>query len=133
MLQDYKDITSRLGKPIFFDECGCPRYALFHPSLCANIYAEEAILLLIACQQCGSKYKVAMSWHKWIDGKASFSFSKRVKDGHFPHYGDPPCFECTVGATMNCHGLAILEFWKKGKDTGYEWERDSSLEIDIPR
>lgn len=129
MLEQYEDIISRLGKPKWWDEVGCPRYAPFHPNLCNNIYAEEAILLLIACQQCHREYKVAMSWWCWPDQGPKFS--ERVKNNHLPHYGDPPCFECSAGATMNCDDLKILEFWKRNKETDHEWQRDKTLEIEM--
>jgi len=127
MLEDYQDIIKRLGQPAWWDEVGCPRYEKFHPDMCNDIYAEEALLMLIACQQCHRKYKVAMSWKVWIDRTMRLSWY--LKQDILPHYGDPPCFECSAGATMNCEDLEILEFWERNKLTGHEWKRNKKLEV----
>ena len=127
MLESYQDIIGRLGKPLWWDEAGCPRYDPFRPDLCNDIYAEEALLMLIACQECGRQYKVAMTWKVWINQTLRLSWF--LKDRHLPHYGDQPCFECGAGATMNCYDLEVLEFWERNKTTNHVWKRKKSLEI----
>ena len=131
MLEQYDDIICRLGKPKWWDEVGCPRYDKFQPNMCNDIYAEEALLMLIACQQCHRQYKVAMSWKIWIDNPLRLSW--KIKQGVLPHYGDPPCFECSAGATMNCEDLQVLEFWERNKSTDYEWRKNKDLEIEEKR
>src|SRR5690606_38100927 len=62
MLHDYKDIRRRIAQePRWWDEHGVPRYDHFCPSIVADIYAEEAALVLITCQNCGHEFKVAFS------------------------------------------------------------------------
>ena len=59
---DYIDITERIAEPPkWWDEHGVPRYAEFSPYLVANIYAEEVVLVEIACQACRSLFPVAFS------------------------------------------------------------------------
>ena len=124
-MQSYPDIVSKLGQPLWYDEAGCPRYAPFKPRLCNNIYAHEAALVEIACQECGQRFQVAISrdsldtWRIW----ASIATDQSL------HYGDPPCFDCVAGATMNCIDLRVLEYWYRDAETGYDWVRDEKFEI----
>lgn len=90
MLEDYQDIIKRLGKPLWWDEVGCPRYEEFQPDMCNDIYAEEVLLMLIACQQCERQYKVAMSWKVWID--RSMRLSWYIKQGTLPPLWRPTLF-----------------------------------------
>jgi hypothetical protein len=63
MLHDYDDIRSRIAqRPIWWDEHGVPRYRSFRPNDLADIYAEEAALVLITCQGCGHEFRVAFSF-----------------------------------------------------------------------
>lgn len=119
----YKDITDKLGEPIWWDEYAVPRYCEFHPNKVGNIYAEEVILLEIGCQECGFRYKVAMSY--CYEGK---SLTERVQNKQV-HYGDPPNYcACSAGATMSCIDIRVLEFWKQ---EDLEWIRKPELEIEI--
>lgn len=127
MLESYEDIRSRIPEePQWWDEHGVPRYAPFHPRHCANIYADEAVLLLIACQNCRALFRVAMSFHS-VPRRAEVGLvlAEHIKNGTI-HYGDPPntgC--CDPGASMNCEDLAVLEYWRRSK---FEWEREPGLE-----
>ena len=138
MLPYYSDIRSRIKEePLWVDDNGVPRYDKFNPDLVSSIYAEEAILLSIECQDCGQKFLVGMCWSQMnrIFNPHSASFTERIKeylkerdkkDLWFPvHYGDPPSHGC-VGDTMNCIDIAIMEFWLKEK---FEWKRYSNFEI----
>jgi hypothetical protein len=142
--QEYHDITSRLGAPLWYDECGVPRYDPFEPRLCNNIYADEAVLLWVACQQCERRFPVAMSmaWMERVQtamkrgddvglimADPNYSLAGLIGLGAI-HYGDPPCHGC-VGDTMNCDDLRVLEYWHRGKGTDYEWARDSSEEVKL--
>ena len=126
MNQEYHDITSRLGPALWHDECGVPRYDPFAPGMCNNIYANEAALLEIACQDCGQRFRVAMSTLRWgwRTGIARAIAERMI------HYGDPPRHGC-VGDTMNCDDIRVLEYWHSGGDTGHGWVRDASLEVEI--
>lgn len=136
MHHHYLDITSKLGSPLWWDEEAVPRYCDFSPKESHNIYASEVILLEISCQNCGQRFKVAMSWdeHKGFygpDGAIHWTprLSKRIAEGEGVHYGDPPnngC--CMAGPTMNSIPLKVLEFWQRNR---HEWERVPGLEVDV--
>ena len=136
MLPSYDDIRSRISEePTWFDDNGVPRYGKFHPNSVPNIYAEEALLMEISCQDCGEVFFVALQTAGMMDklwNPKARSLSERIEeflkeDNGFPfHYGDPPIHGC-VGDTMNCNDHRIVEFWSKGKD--FEWKRVSKYEV----
>lgn len=136
MKSNYADILSLTDKkPLWYDESGCPRYEKFTPNLCPNIYADEVILLEIACQDCGKRFKVQMS--AWVI-YGGYSFRERLfewkKDGKKTftpiHYGDPPIHGC-VGDTMNCEDLKVLEFWEKDRVKFVGFKRRKDLEVNL--
>ena len=127
MLHNYPDIIERLGKPLWWDEVGCPRYDEFKPNLTNNIYAREVILLEIACANCDRKMLVAMSWCPLLPLDGCPSLRSRVTDKTV-HYGDPPCFDCSCGATENCTDFRVVQFWQRAN---FEWSRVPELEVDI--
>lgn len=62
MHHHYGDILSRIPEPpTWFDEHAVPRFCAFAPREVANIYADEAVLMLITCQACGHPFRVAMT------------------------------------------------------------------------
>ena len=61
MKQEYYDITSKLGPPIWWDEAGCPRYEPFNPGMANDFYAREVALLRVSCQWCQADYLVCVS------------------------------------------------------------------------
>lgn len=121
MKQSYCDITNKLGKPLWWDEVGAPRYDEFSPDLLNDIYAKEAALMLIKCQVCRTEFKVCLSsWE--IDKK---SISDRILNNSL-YYGDPPDFGCCCsGPTMTSDPVRVLEFWKR---ENFEWVRMPELE-----
>lgn len=127
MHHHYKDIRDRIAEPPkWFDEEAVPRYCDFSPNQKASIYADEVALVLIACQVCERRFKVALS-------RSSFhscpTIEAYIRDGSL-HYGDPPNVECCpAGATMNCDDLKVLEYWRLNRQGGYEWERVPELEV----
>ena len=133
MNQEYHDITSRLGEPLWHDEYGVPRYDSFAPDMCNDIYADEAVLLEIACQRCRQRFRAAMTWghvRAASCGLFDYSLAQAIAEGTI-HYGDPPHHDDPAGNTMNCDDLRVLEYWHRGKDTGYEWARDARLEASV--
>ena len=126
MNQEYADLISRLGPPLWWDEYSVPRYVSFAPSMCNNIYADEACLLKIACQNCGQTFLVAMSWSR-MDGmlRDRPRLSETIRAGWI-HWGDPPYHEDPAGNTENCEDLRVMEFWQKER---FDWERMPELEI----
>jgi hypothetical protein len=122
---EYRDIRERIPEPPkWFDECAVPRYCVFTPRQAANIYAREAVLFLIECQACGHQFRVCLT-------SRSGTVAEEIRQGTL-HYGDPPNIECCPwGPSMNCIDLRVLEYWRRNERL--DWERDPSLEIELPR
>lgn len=144
MNQSYADIRSRIAtEPLWWDEHAVPRYEPFVPGLCADIYADEAVLYLIECAACGRRFKVVQSYSKcsalsnsgYMDnfretGKMQdHPLADEIRHGTL-HYGDPPnaCEERCAGSTMNCNDIAALQYWHK---VDMEWERDTRFEMSL--
>jgi len=146
MKHHYRDIRERIAEePLWWDEEGVPRYCEFAPNETNNIYADQAILLLIACQGCRKEFKVCMSQARY---RAYINASERlgrndltdedIKDYTLKefvrskriHYGDPPNTGCCGGTTMNCIDLKVLEFWER---PNFDWVRVPELEIEIEK
>jgi len=142
MKSNYEDIymaasEGKLLEPVWFDENGCPRFAVFTPELCPDIYAQEVILLEIACQDCHKKFLVQMSNWAWKRVECSFArrMSQYVKDKKLGvwsplHYGDPPNHGC-IGDTMNCYDLRVVEFWDKSWERDNTWLRHPEFEVQL--
>jgi hypothetical protein len=138
MKASYNDIKSRIKEvPRWYDEYGVPRYEKFLPRLVSDIYAQEVVLLKIACQECHQEFLVAISWDAYrlipfLVGLRNESFSTLIrrwvkgdKKGCVPlHYGDPPRHGNCAGNTMNCYDLEIVEFWRRR----WEWRRNKRYE-----
>jgi len=122
---DYADIRDKLGEPVWWDECGVPRYCEFAPDKAANIYWRECALLAIACQNCGQEFAVCMTWASLDMAKGTPSLGERLKSGELD-YGDPPNVRCCpAGPTMMSETLGVVEFWQQGDG---EPERVGELE-----
>lgn len=161
MRAGYSDIVALADKldlrPLWWDEHGVPRYTAHHPDLSPDIYADEAVLLRIACQRCGEQQLVQMTWGimsttraqihaEWAAlsrgkprpdvGAGAFNLAKFIRTGAI-HYGDPPHHAdgggefCHAGCTMNCEDLAVVEYWKRDHVTR-AWRRDATLEGELP-
>lgn len=102
MNHHYRDIRERLGAPQWWDEAGVPRYCDFSPNETNDIYARQAILMEIACQNCGQRFRVAMTVGP---------LGELVTDVDALHYGDPPNAGCCLaGPTMNSVPVQVLEW-----------------------
>ena len=125
----YTDITTRIAEaPKWWDENGVPRYSVFHPDDTPNIYAREAVLYEIECQECGQIFEVGEDWSWWPGREVRLSeFAQK----RLLHYGDPPrhggLTGCHAGDTMSSTPRRILQFWSMGEGLG-EWRRVSELE-----
>lgn len=116
----YPDIVHRLGAPAWWDEHGVPRYCEFAPHATSNIYARQAVLMEIACQNCGTRFRACLTIGP---------LDELVTDVDTLHYGDPPNTNCCpAGPTMNSVPLRVLEFWQR--DAG-DWARRADLEQPI--
>jgi hypothetical protein len=120
----YKDIRERISEPPkWFDENAVPRYCDFHPHEAADIYANEAALCVIACQNCGVRFKVCFAWNNFDMVRNIPRLSERMDS---LHYGDPPNADCCcAGATMNSEMVGCIEFWSRAS---FDWERVPALE-----
>lgn len=125
MHHHYGDITDKIDEePTWWDEYAVPRYCDFSPHVTANIYASEAILLQVACQSCGKRFDVAMTFNPEWDNVTATEDTEQLD------YGDPPnAVCCPAGPTMNSIPIRIKEFWKR---EDFEWERVPDLEIEFP-
>lgn len=135
----YGDILSRIAEtPRWWDENGVPRFDDFHPTAIPDIYANEAVLYRVRCQQCGRAFDVAdsWSWGRAVVGQVgpitterlqASRLSSRVPAGRLS-YGDPPRHggeECSAGDSMTSEAVLVLQFWRR---EGLDWERVPSLE-----
>ena len=131
MHHHYADIRERLGPPIWWDENAVPRYCDFAPNASANIYAQQILLLLIECQNCGAEFKVCMS-SDLMDLPHGLAYAVESDE---IHYGDPPNAGCCgAGSTMNSVPRRVLEFWDKyDADGDFLWDarRRPELECEI--
>ena len=129
---EYRDIRDRLGAPQWYDECAVPRYCAFHPGQCANIYANEAVLLLLTCQCCGQEYHVAVTDEAMTEkeGGGEPPLHEQIADRSLD-FGDPPNACCDAGATMTGEPRRVLEYWARAYE-GNEpvWRRYPEFEID---
>lgn len=136
MNREYKDIIDRLGPPFWWDDQICPRYAEFHPNLC-GVYDDQVALLLIECQFCREKFRMAKSWSKYdyclMPGNRWELEPSPHRDKDWYYVGDPPRHECT-GDTMSSDTIKILRFWRRVRDNEEalrEWKRFEFEEIEI--
>lgn len=125
----YEDIRSRIAeKPRWFDEHAVPRYCEFTPKALADIYATEAVLAEIACNGCGHKFNVAISFNYLDAVRRNTESLEALIKSRCLHYGDPPNVGCCAsGPTMNSDMVRVIEYWRMGDD--FEWVRDHSLEV----
>lgn len=138
MFRHYEDILSRIAEPPrWFDELGVPRYCEFAPGQIADIYARECALLAIECQSCRHPFLVAVNQAtanqrdlSRMRGQTSGRDLASIIRSHDIHYGDPPNVGCCEeGLTQNTIPRRVVEYWRR---VGRGWERDRSLEIEIP-
>jgi len=128
MNQYFEDIISVMGKPKWFEDHGFPRYCEFSPSEVCNIYAKEVVYFLIACQSCGTLFKVAISSSGYDSKYNPHSFKEHILNKAIG-YGDPPNMKCCgAGPTMSSDNVKVLEFWERPH---FDWIRNSKYEIDL--
>lgn len=138
MREAYYDIRDRIPEPPKWFDChGTPRYDDFHPELSPSVYADEVVLFEIECQQCRKPFQVELhaSRHDRVFHPEAKSLEERVREQRL-HYGDPPRHGsrkedddgCAAGDTMNCIDRKVLQFWRRGSNTGYAWVRVPELE-----
>jgi hypothetical protein len=121
MRRKYTDITSRITEnPLWWDFYGVPRYEPFTYQMSSDVYADEVLLLKIACQACATEFNVEVSRCKY---EKLPKLADNIKD---VFYGDPPNTSCCqVGPTMSSISLYIIEFWERDN---LKWRRRTDLE-----
>jgi hypothetical protein len=126
MRNHYKDILDRIDEPpAWFDDYGVPRFGDFSPRHLSNIYACEAALAEVSCQNCERMFKVALTDRFTSKG---LGLSDEIRLGRV-HYGDPPNVDCChVGASMNSEMHRILEYWSRDYEVHRDWQRDPTFE-----
>ena len=65
MFVSYKDITDKLGEPVWWVD-GYPRYCPFDPHE-VKVYIDIAVLLHIECQACSKPFNVATYWGSYAN------------------------------------------------------------------
>lgn len=126
MHQYYEDILSRIIEPpTWFDDHGVPRFGGFSPRHLSDIYAFEAALAEVSCQQCGRMFRVALTE---AFASSRFSLSDEIRLAR-AHYGDPPNVRCCwPGPTMGSVMHRILEYWFLDHEVSMGWQRDPTFE-----
>jgi len=83
--------------------------------MCPDIYADEVVLLRIACQGCGRLFDVEVHSDPYL--------RKRLSDSPTEiYYSDPPNVGCCpAGPTMSSISLHVIQFWKK--EEANRWSR----------
>ena len=157
MRNSYEDIRALTERePVWWDEHGVPRYERFRPDLCPDIYANEAVLYRVTCQNCGKAWDVAETrgpLDMVLDiAKSPHIWSLRqLIEAKQLDYGDPPNTGCCgAGPSMNSEPRCVIEYWSRhhteytaplGDDSGImevtdigaymTWRRDPVMEVDI--
>jgi len=128
MHQYFGDIIEKLGEPLWFDDCGYPRYCKFDPDEVSNIYAKEVALLEIACQNCGHRFKVAIHHEGYNRKYERFSWMENENYKNLG-YGDPPNIRCCgSGPSMTSDEIKVLEFWSQNM---LDWIRHPEFEVNL--
>jgi hypothetical protein len=119
----YGDIIERIEtQPLWWDPYGVPRYCEFHPDACPNLYADEVVLLKVACQSCKKQFSVAYEWDSRMTELAQPSVDIQAIS-----YGEPPHNKCCLtGPSMTSIPLHTIQFWARNKR--HAWVRRPELE-----
>lgn len=102
----YPDLD-QFGDPLWYDENGVPRFAVFSPELSADPYARQAALLQGCCPRCRALTKICVSSQELAP---DIQVDVHVRGGAV--YGLLPHFE-------HCSHIAIpeivgtLEVWRR--------------------
>lgn len=130
MHNNYRDILDRIAEaPSWFDDAAVPRYEPFAPTDLANIYADEAALAEVSCQNCGRLFRVALTG---AFADRGFSLSDSIRLGRVS-YGDPPNVGCCdAGPAMTSDMRSVLEYWARNREVDFGWRRDPMQEGPVP-
>ena len=126
MHRHYEDILSRIADPpTWFDDGGVPRFGEFSPLHLGNIYASEAALAEVSCQNCGRVFHVALTE---AFASSRFSLGDEIRLARV-HYGDPPnVWCCSSGPSMKSVMHKIIEYWIRDYERSSDWQREAAFE-----
>ena len=130
MHPDYKDITSKLGEPLWYydQKVSMPRYLPFRPELC-GVYYNIVALVVIRCQSCHHEFFVSVSYCSEYEHTNITFPTLEGGGGSFDVWGDPPRHDtCLSGDTMMSEFVRIAEFWTR--DHVNDWKRRPEYELD---
>lgn len=114
----YRDIKERLGKPVWYDRHGVPRYSEINPSDAAEIYCDCVVQLRVRCQDCGKVFNCVTA-----ASKCNLNFSNPVtwfeefqSDPlkHSAGWGDAPWHDADgdeCGFESQCAGTTMRTDW----------------------
>lgn len=124
--QDILDLGNKTqSQPKWWDSNGVPRFCDFHPKNSPNIYADEVVLLKIACQSCAHQFDVELNTSLY-ENLTITNFKKFIDRPQDIYYGDPPNIRCCLaGPTMSSISLYVIEFWTQ---ENFKWVRHQELE-----
>ena len=123
----YGDILDRIpSEPLWWDENAVPRYCEFSPNRLANIYASEAVLLLVACQ-IGPMHHFHVAMSRCPPAEPDLATEIRERR---IYYGDPPVVAYCISPEASSVAIKVLQYWKRGLLPD-DWKRDPVLEIDV--
>jgi hypothetical protein len=93
MKPHYDDIVKAAKTPpLWWDENGTPRFAEFEPTMCANVYAKQAMLMQVVCPRCRATCDVVVSCEQ-TDLDIQSDLAARDVGGLYgllPHFGHCP-------------------------------------------
>lgn len=133
---DILQVAAESGRlPLWYNEQGVPRFAPFHPRLCASLMHQEAVLAEIRCQPCGTPFLVALTWSSQDYSREHFDLPPlpRLTAGRLAarnafSYGDPPNVGCCPsGHVMSSEFHRIVEAWVITEN--YQWRQLSAEEV----
>ncbi len=129
MNHSFNCIRSRIPTPpLWWDENAVPRYEPFAPGDTADIYADECVLFVVACQACEREFHVCLSTSQMSRHRGEGSLASLVERQEL-EYGDPPNVDCCpAGPTMTSVPVRVVEFWRRER---FDWVRVPELEIAV--
>lgn len=118
MKAEYPDIKKVMGKPLWYDENGVPRYTEYVLEELPNIYADFAVAGECKCQGCGQTFSVCISLTKSRIFLVKHKHSDWELNEEYFNYGDPPIHNSSdghkcVGNTMSSD-MEDLTYWELG-------------------
>jgi hypothetical protein len=119
----YADILEKIEeRPKWWDSLGVPRFCDFHPDVCPNLYADEIVLLEVACQACKKIFLVQYEWNSYVS-----ELPKPSENVECIFYGYPPHDKCCLmGPSQLSTPVQTIQFWVRNKKQA--WIRRAELE-----